>query len=209
MTKLKGNPSRWLLAGLILVVVMIIGAVVLATKPSPSANVSDVPSTRTLGPSTAPVTVTEYGDFGCITCRTWHYQDNINKIHDAYGTQVHFVWRDLPVITADSPKAAEAGWCAADQDKFWEFHDLVYAQFKIDVASLKSYAVQLGLDTARFNQCLDSGQHTADVDRDWAEAKTHGFRATPDFTINDKPFVGPITFDQLQSLIDPFIKSSN
>lgn len=209
MTRFKGNPSRWLIIGLVLVAAILIGAVALAIKPGQSGSISDVPSTRTLGPSAAPVTVTEYGDFGCITCRAWHYQDNINKIHDAYGTQVHFVWRDLPVITADSPKAAEAGWCAADQDKFWEFHDLVYAKFQIDLDSLKSYAVQLGLDTARFNQCLDSGLHRADVDRDWQIAEAHGFRATPSFTVNDRPFAGPITLSQLQSLIDPILKSGN
>jgi protein-disulfide isomerase len=177
----------------------------IACQPAaqPAAPIKD---NRTLGPADAPGTVIEYGDFGCVTCRAWHYQDNINKIHDTYGNKVRFVWRDLPVITVESPKAAEAGQCAADQDKFWEFHDLAYATFKIDIDSLKAYAVQLGLDTARFDQCLDSGQHKADVDRDWQEAKSHGFRATPAFMINDKPFNGPPTFGQLQSLIDPFLK---
>jgi protein-disulfide isomerase len=65
------------------------------------------------------------------------------------------------------------------------------------------------LDTARFDQCLDSGQHKADVDHDWQAGKSHGFQATPAFMINDKPFAGPPTLAQLQSLIDPFLKVSN
>ncbi len=146
--------------------------------PQPTASPTD---NRSLGPANALVTVIEYGDFGCTTCRAWHNSGTLQQLRDAYGDKVRFVWRDLPVITPDSPKAAEAGQCAADQGKFWEYHDLVYATFKIDVASLKSYAAQLGLDTTRFDQCLDSGQHKADVDRDWAEGKSHGFQATPAF----------------------------
>jgi protein-disulfide isomerase len=200
--------QRWLFIGLAVVVIVIAGVLIRAPQ-SAAPPIALAADHRALGPADAPVTIIEYGDFGCPTCRTWHYSNVLNQMHDKYGNQVRFVWRDFPVITAQSPKAAEAGQCAADQDKFWEFHDLVYAKFQIDVDSLKADAAQLGLDTARFNQCLDSGQHKDDVNRDWQEAKSHGFRATPSFMINDKPFAGPPTLGILSSLIDPMLKSSN
>ena len=184
------------------------GALLIAAcsaAPAPSPAIQE----RALGPNNAPVTIVEYGDLGCPTCQAWHNSHVLNQILDKYGNQVRFVWRDFPVITALSPKAAEAGWCAQDQGKFWEFHDLVYARFQIDAAALKADAAQLGLDTARFNQCLDSGQHTTDVNRQWEDAKSHGFIATPSFLINDKPFIGPPTVNQLVSLIDPILAAHN
>jgi len=200
--------KRWPIISLAIVAIVIAGVLIRAPRSAapPAASAADH---RALGPVDAPVTIIEYGDFGCPTCRAWHYSNVLNQMHDKYGNQVRFVWRDFPVITAQSPKAAEAGQCAADQDKFWEFHDLVYAKFQIDVDSLKADAAQLGLDTARFNQCLDSSQHKDDVHRDWQEAIAHGFRATPSFMINDKPFAGPPTLDMLVSLIDPMLKSGN
>jgi protein-disulfide isomerase len=76
-----------------------------------------------LGPETAPVTIVEYGDFGCTTCLGWYKSGVLNQLRTRYGDQIRFVWRDFPVITLLSPKAAEAGQCAHEQGKFWEFHD--------------------------------------------------------------------------------------
>ncbi|HTP08851.1 MAG TPA: thioredoxin domain-containing protein [Anaerolineae bacterium] len=173
------------------------------TTPAPGSSTNTIE--RAIGPSDAPVTIVEYGDLGCPTCRGWYNAHVLDQILNKYSKQVRFIWRDFPVITPLSPKAAEAGWCAQDQGKFWEFHDLVYDKFQIDAASLKADAAQLGLDMTRFNQCLDSGLHTVDVNRQWEDAKAHGFRATPSFLINDQPVAGPIPFDQLVSLIDPIL----
>ena len=99
-----------------------------------------------------------------------------------YGDQVRFVWRDFPVITPQSPKAAEAGQCAYDQGQYWEYHDLLYERAPaLGVNDLKTYAAEVGLDTAQFNQCLDAGQHQATVDHDLQDALGRGFRGTPSF----------------------------
>ncbi|MBI3761255.1 MAG: thioredoxin domain-containing protein, partial [Chloroflexi bacterium] len=126
-------------------------------QPVDAARLADDPS---LGPSTAPVTIVEYGDFGCPSCRAWHQAGILDRIRAQYGERVRFVWRDFPIITAQSPKAAEAGQCAYDQSKFWEYHDLVYDRAPaIGVSDLKAYAAEIGLEVEKFNQCLDSGQH--------------------------------------------------
>jgi len=160
-----------------------------------------------LGDANARVTIIEYGDFGCPTCRGWEKSGVLKEIRQKYGNQVKFVWRDFPVITPESPKAAEAAQCANDQGKFWEFHDLLYARAPaLAVNDLKSYAKEINLDTARFNQCLDSGQKQAKVNQSEHEALNLGFRGTPDFLVNNKPIAGPISFESFQQMIDPLLK---
>lgn len=159
-----------------------------------------------LGPTTAPVTIIEYGDFGCTTCRAWFRAGIMDEVLAQYGDNVRFVWRDFPIITSQSPKAAEAGQCAFDQGKFWEYHDLLYERAPaLSVSDLKSYASELGLDTATFDQCLDSGQYQGKVDRSLQDARAHHFVGTPSFLINGQPLAGPPSLETLQGLIDSIL----
>lgn len=155
-----------------------------------------------LGPETATVEIVEYADFGCPACRSWHNAGILEQVRAAYGDKVRFVWKDFPVITPQSPKAAEAGQCAAAQGKFWEFHDYVYENFAgLEVSTLKQYASAVGLDQEAFNQCLDSGQMVRKVRANEQEARRLGLRGTPGFAINGKPLPAPPGFEQLASLI--------
>ena len=131
-------------------------------EPSRTDRLTDDPA---LGPKNAPVTIVEYGDFGCTACRAWHNADVLEDLRSKYGDRIRFVFRDFPVITPDSPKAAEAGQCAYDQGKFWEYHDRLYTAPAIDVPHLKESAAETGLDMASFTQCLDSGRHAPTVDQ--------------------------------------------
>ncbi len=178
-----------------------------STRPKPQPlDEARLASNPTLGLASAKVTITEYGDFGCTSCRAWHNAGIMQRVLAAYGNDVQFVWKDFPVITAQSPKAAEAGQCAFDQGKFWEFHDYIYENtYAIGVDDLKSYASQLGLDTDKFNQCLDSGQNRAKVNQNLDEARTFGFPGTPSFLVNGKKLVGPPSFEVLKSTIDAIL----
>jgi protein-disulfide isomerase len=99
----------------------------------------------------------------------------------------------------NAQKAAEATECANDQGKFWEYQDLLFAnQSALDVASLKSYAAQLGLDTATFDQCLDGGQKTAEVQKDQQDGTSYGVQGTPAFFINGRLVSGAIPFADYQ-----------
>jgi protein-disulfide isomerase len=163
-----------------------------------------------IGAVDAPVTIVEYGDFGCPACRSWHNAGIMDQVRAVYGDQVRFVWRDFPVITHRSPKAAEAAQCAYDQDHFWEYHDLLYeSAASLETSDLKRYASDLGLDSELFNQCLDSGQHRATVDKDLQDAYRRRFRGTPSFLVNDQPLAGPPNFQYLQGLIEPILQGSN
>jgi len=175
------------------------------SQPVDSARLSDDPA---LGPTTAPVTIVEYGDFGCPSCRAWHHAGILSQIRAQYGEQVRFVWRDFPVITPQSPQAAEAAQCAYDQGRFWDYHDYLYERAQsLSADALKAAAADLQLDTAKFSQCLNSGRHEATVERDLNDALAHRFRGRPSFLINDQPLIGPPSFELLQHTIDAILAS--
>lgn len=199
----------WLLAaGGILTIVLIagLGAVHSAQPAARSQYATQAPAPATdpsLGPASAPVTLIEYGDFGCTTCRAWEKAGVLKAVRQAYGDKLHFVWRDFPVITAESPKAAEAGRCANDQGRFWDYHDLLYQKAPaLSMDDLKSYAGLLGLDTGAFDQCLDSGRYKPTVDAETQSAFQLGFRGTPSFLLNGQPLVGPPSLAYLEQLIN-------
>ena len=91
------------------------------------------------------------------------------------------VYKDFPLPThPNAQKAAEAARCAGDQGKYWEMHDLMFADISaLSVPQLKQGATKLGLNQAAFDQCLDSGKHQAIVQADYAGAEKLGVNSTP------------------------------
>lgn len=86
-------------------------------------------------------------------------------------------------------KASEAGLCAGDQGKFWEMHDRLFAnQQTLNPEDLIKHAEALGLDAAKFKECLDSGKHAADIKKVMAEGAKAGITGTPAFLLG---FVQP------------------
>ncbi len=113
--------------------------------------------------------------------------------------------RDFPLssIHPFAQKASEATECADDQDKFWEYHDLLFAnQSALDVDSLKGYAGQLGLDTGTFDECLDEGKHEQEVLQDLEDGQSYGATGTPAFFINGELVSGAQPFSVFQQVID-------
>lgn len=201
-------PRRTVGPWAVVVSVLAIAAYLLWPRSSavPALPAARLAADPAIGPANAPVTLIEYGDFGCPSCQAWYKAGVLQQVLSKYGDKIRFVWRDFPIITADSPKAAEAGQCAFDQGKFWPFHDVVYENAPaIGVDDLKSYAARAGLDTAKFDRCLDSGQDAAKVDQSLQDARTRGFQGTPSFLLNGQPLAGPPSFDYLVSLIDPML----
>jgi protein-disulfide isomerase len=124
---------------------------------------------------------------------------------ETYEGQIKFVVRDFPLnsIHPYAQKAAEATECADDQGKFWEYHDLVFAnQSAIDVDSLKGYAAELGLDTGTFDECLDGGEHSSEVGKDLDDGRASGVTGTPAFIINGQLVSGAQPFTVFQQVID-------
>ena len=139
------------------------------------------------------------------------------QIQQAYEGKIRFVFRNFVVHGQPAVKAAEAALCADDQDKFWEYHDKLWENFQTSsqqaqtgvdalVSALKGYASDLGLDTATFNDCLDTGKHTAEVQKDSQDARSYGVTGTPAFFINGRMVKGAQPFSVFQQVIDAALK---
>ena len=159
-----------------------------------------------LGPQNAPVTIIEYADFGCPSCWLWYKLGVADQLRAKYGNQVRFIWRDYAVITLLSPRAAEAGQCANEQGKFWQFHDAVYQNDgAINDSDLKAYASAVGLNMGQFNTCLSSHRYHDRVLAEQTEAFTHGYNGSPFFLINGQPLIGAQPLSVFTALIDPLL----
>jgi protein-disulfide isomerase len=118
---------------------------------------------------------------------------------------VKFVWKDFPLtsIHPQAVKASEAAHCAGDQKKYWEYHDVLFAnQRALQVEQLKKYAVDLKLDAAEFDRCLDSGKHASKVQAGLQEATRLGLSSTPSIFINGRLVMGAQPFEVFQGIID-------
>ncbi len=124
--------------------------------------------------------------------------------------QVRYVFKDFPLysIHPQAQKAAEAAECASKQGQYWPMHDRVFRgqdewrQQADPVPVLKGYAAELGLDTRKFDACLDSGQFAAEVQADVAEGMAAGVNSTPSFFINGRPLSGALPFSEFQRVIE-------
>jgi protein-disulfide isomerase len=162
-----------------------------------------------LGPANASVTIVEYSDFQCPACRGVH--PTIHQIRDMYQGRLKWVFRDFPLSMHEFAKpAANAARCAADQNKYWDYQDLLYASTKdMTTDVLEDYAKQLGLDQEAFKQCVESNAHMAAVEKSAEAARDAGIDRTPTFIINGDHFKGVPTMDKLKEAIDKQLKSSN
>ena len=125
-------------------------------------------------------------------------------MQQTYGNKVRLVFKDFPLPNhAEAFKASEAAHCAGEQGKYWEMHDAMFAnQRELQVPALKKAARALGLDGEKFDQCLDSGKHSANVRADYALGEKMGVNSTPTIYINGRPLVGAQPFEAFKQIID-------
>jgi protein-disulfide isomerase len=139
------------------------------------------------GKSDARVTIVEFSDYQCPFCARYSSETfpQIDRDYIRSG-RVKYVFRDYPIdaIHPQSPKAHEAVHCAAEQGKHREMHEKVFSNQKaMSVADLVGHAQAIGLDQAAFDQCLNSGVHSAKVSSGIAEGQQLGVRGTPTFFV--------------------------
>ncbi|MFA6272354.1 MAG: thioredoxin domain-containing protein [Patescibacteria group bacterium] len=151
------------------------------------------------GKADVPVTIIEYGDYGCTNCESMN--KTVNKLLVEYPDEVNLVWKDVP--TASSVNAAFAGRCAQSQGKFWEMHDLLLEnnQF-LNKGRISDLAKGLGLKLDEFNSCVDSGATASLVQEGIDQAAELGIDGTPYYFINDQEVSGMVSYSDLKSLIE-------
>ena len=150
----------------------------------------------------APVTIVEFSDFQCPFCRA--AEPTIKQMREKYGDRVKLVYMDFPLgMHPHALDAAIAGRCAGEQNKFWQFHDAMFAdQKKLDPAALKQTAGKLGLDTKKFDACFDGKQVVPGIRADQAEGERLGVNGTPTFFINGIQMVGVKSPQAMSVVID-------
>jgi protein-disulfide isomerase len=158
------------------------------------------------GPATAPVTIVEFADFECPYCG--RVLPIVQQVLETYGDKVRLAFRDYPLPNhTKAPKASEAAACAAEQGQFWEMYEKLFASApRLDEIDLKRYAIDLGLDSATFYECLDSGKTAAQVQANVQAGQELGISGTPAFFINGRLVGGAQPFERFQEVIDEELK---
>jgi len=163
----------------------------------------------TLGQADAAVTLIEFADFQCPFCKK--FQDTVfPAIRSQYidTGKAKFIFQDFAFLGPESIAAAAAAKCAAEQQRFWPYHDLLYAKQGnensgvFSDANLKAFAGQLQLNQSEFNSCVDSGKYKQAVAAETAAGETFGVDATPTLFVNGQKYSGVSTVEQYQRVID-------
>jgi protein-disulfide isomerase len=156
-----------------------------------------------LGSTAAPVTIVEFSDFQCPFCQS--VAPTLKRVRETYGDKVRIVWKDYPLtqIHPQAFKAGEAAHCAGEQGKYWEYHDRLFAnQQALQADSLKKYAADLGLDTAKFNACVDTSKYGDRVREGVAQGSRLGVNSTPTVYINGRMLSGAQPYEAFVAIID-------
>ncbi|MFC1690226.1 thioredoxin domain-containing protein [Pseudomonadota bacterium] len=187
--------------------------------------VVDVGGSPFKGDEDAPLTLLEFSDYQCPFCSRFA-RDTMPKIIDEYVStgKVKFVMKENPLtsIHKQAFDASLAALCAQDQGKYWDMHDIMFANMKqLSNEDLKAYAAAIELDAAEFEECLDSRKHEKRVNSDIAAASKMGVRGTPGFLLGVtdqsdpnkslmKGYIrGAKSFEEFKGGIDDMLKEVN
>ena len=150
-----------------------------------------------MGNINAPITILEWGDYQCTFCYKFH-QNTLDIINEDFikTGKVKIIFKDFPLNGPDSKLAAEASYCAQDQEKYWQYHDELYKNWGgertgwITRESLDKFAEIVDLDIEKFNKCLDDHKYENKVNSLYAFGKEIGIDATPSFLVfNDEKII--------------------
>lgn len=222
---MERKTEVWLIAiFLIVIVVAVIGAAFVSSKISPAqssfnaTNTSAITSTdHGKGNAAAKVTVIEYGDFQCPACG--QYEPIMQQLEKEYSDRVLFVFRHFPLyqVHQNAMISSQATEAAAQQGKFWEMHDILYAKQSewsntatdaVVSKNFDGYAKNLGLDVSKFDADINSAAVKARVQKDMDLATAAQVDHTPTFFINLRQVRNPSSYADFKSVLDAALDSS-
>jgi predicted DsbA family dithiol-disulfide isomerase len=153
------------------------------------------------GAANPVVTIVEFSDFECPFCK--QAQGALKQVLERYGREVRVVFKYLPLEGhRNSLPAARAAYCAAEQDRFWQFHDALFAAGNLSPPVFEQIASELGLGLPKFQECIASEQSRAAVIKDIEAARLLRIDSTPSFVVNGKLIKGALSFADFQQLIE-------
>jgi protein-disulfide isomerase len=152
----------------------------------------------------AKVQLIVYDDFECPYCL--RHEATLKQIMAEYGDKIVYAFRHFPLsFHENAEKAAEASECAAEQGKFWEMHDQIFADNEASTMGVEQFikdAKTLGLNVDKFTTCLNSGKYAEKIQNSMNEAATFGVNGTPGNFINGQLLSGALPYEQLKAVID-------
>jgi protein-disulfide isomerase len=173
---------------------------------------------NSLGDPNAPIQIIEFGDFQCPFCKRFHVETEplliskyieTGKVYFTYRSAGNWVSKNIGLGSTESQDAALAAYCAADQNKFWEMHDALFAnnrdmedQGSFTSDRLTVIAQNVGLDMTTYQDCYDSGKYANRVQQDYADTLAAGIQGTPSFVVIYK--VNGVTKNTLIEGAQPF-----
>ena len=195
----KDMRNRLLGIGLISIVAILVAFLIIYPNFKPVGDISTAPEmTRSqvkfnaAGNPDAPIRIDEYSDFQCPYCRIF-FEETESQIMESYvadGT-VYFVYNSFgDFIGPESAAAAEAAYCAGDQEKFWEMHDIIFANQAGENAGaftdrrLLAFAEKLDLDMTAFREGFDGNTYKSLITQDGKDGVSAGIKATPSFILS-------------------------
>jgi protein-disulfide isomerase len=200
--------------------VVAVGMIIITTyKPKakvviPENTTAQVRDGLSMGNPDASVKVVEFADFQCPACASYwsslepYIIENYIDTGKVYFTYSPFSFLGQGTQWDESKKSAEAAYCANDQQKFWEFHDLIFANHNGENGGvytqdfLTAFAEELNLDVNTFTECLTSGKYTAQIETDNEFAQTSGATYTPSFLVNGQVINANDLITTIDSLIN-------
>jgi protein-disulfide isomerase len=162
------------------------------------------------GDKNAPVTIIEFSDLQCPFCAQFHR--TMQQVMTDYKGKVRWVFKNFPLdqIHPYAKNAALGSECAAEQNKFWEYVDEIYAnQSQLSDAYITQVAVDLKLNKAKFDSCLSSKKYAGKVEADQSLGSKNGVNGTPGSFVNGESVRGAVPYDQLKIMIDKALAGSN
>jgi len=191
--------------------------IALREPEAPRVDVAFGDNNPTMGPKDAKVKIIEFSDFECPFCA--RALPVLKQIKETYGDKVSVTFRDFPLSFHRTAKTqAQAGACAHEQNKFWEFHDKIFsAQGKVQtgfntgkkaglIDTLSDIAKDSGLDRAKFKECLESGRFANEIEADTRAGADAGVSSTPSFFVNGRLMAEAQPFAEFKRVIDEELK---
>lgn len=215
----RRGQLKWLayisIAAIIIVFLLILSNQVTAPEPRTYTNKNG----NSLGDMSLPVQLVEVADFQCPVCQSW-WNDVEKQVIEKYvdtgkvGFTIQIVRFLDAVPNGESTQAAEAAYCAADQNMFWEFHDVAYTNwagenqgaFRDD--RLRAFASSINLDMNEFNNCFSNNEKTDQLEAAMDYAAGLGIDRVPALVINGQVYIGFRSFEELSALLDAAIANA-
>jgi protein-disulfide isomerase len=153
------------------------------------------------GATNPSVTIVEFSDFECPFCK--QAQGVLSQIVESYGREIRLVFKHLPLEGhRNSLPAARAAYCAAEQERFWQFHDALFDAGNLSPPVFEQIASELGLGLPKFQECVASERSRAAIVKDIEAARLLRIESTPTFVVNGKVIKGALSFAEFQRMIE-------